>query len=278
MKKLRGKTAVITGAASGIGRSCAKQFAAAGMDVVVADLDDEGMQQTVDAVESRGRKAWAVKTDVTSTEQVQALYEQTLSHAGGVHVVMNNAGIARFDAALDLTDEDWHKVIDVNMWGVIHGCRIFGRHLRAQGEGHIVNTASLNGLVGMPGCASYVASKFAVVGLSENLRYELAADGVGVTVVCPGMVRTQIGASSGDADVERVLAEHGSDVDRLGKLVVKAVRRDRGRLLYGPEPKVATFLRRFAPWLLELLGKSLAKGRRQAKAGALPAGTESWRP
>ena len=268
MQHLEDRVVVVTGAGSGIGRASAIAFAKAGMHVVVADVDGAGMATTCQEIEAVGRRAYAVLTDVSSAGDVRALYEQTLSRAGSVHVLMNNAGIVRFGAALELSDDDWKRVIDIDLWGVIHGCRTFGPHLVAQREGHIVNTASLAGIAGVSGCASYVAAKFGVVGLSEALRWELAISRVGVTVVCPGLVRTGLASNAGAAHVIKAMDKFGAKPDKLAAQVVRAVKRNQARVLFGFEPKLADGLRRMAPSALEQVGMAMAAANR--KGAELP--------
>lgn len=259
MRQLRDRVAVVTGASSGIGRATAIALADEGMDLVLADLDEDGLEATASAARSRGRRAFCVPTDVSSTDQLRRLKVVALERAGGVHVVFNNAGIVRFGAAIHMSDEDFRRVIDVNMWGVIEGCRIFGPYLAEQREGHIVNTASVCGLVGLPGCASYVASKFAVVGFSEALRWEIAPAGVGVTVVCPGMVKTNIARNVEFGEqVREVMDQHGGSPEALAQRIIGAIKRDQPRVLFGAAPHVAWTLRRISGRLNDFVGKRLA--------------------
>jgi NAD(P)-dependent dehydrogenase (short-subunit alcohol dehydrogenase family) len=259
MKELRGRVAVITGGAAGIGRATALALAREGMHIVLADLDEAGLARVCDEVKASGQKAWGVRTDVSQENDVRRLYEHCLSLAGGVHVVMNNAGIARFGPALELSDDDWKRVIDVNLWGVIHGCRIFGPHLVAQRAGHILNTASVAGLAGLPTAASYVTAKFGVVGLSEVLRFELAPSCVGVTAICPGFTKTSIANVEGSEELAKVVQKYGGDPDALAKRIVRAIRRDESHVLFGPEPLIMTTLRRVSTRLYDRTGRALGK-------------------
>jgi NAD(P)-dependent dehydrogenase (short-subunit alcohol dehydrogenase family) len=188
--QVRGKVAVVTGGASGIGRAMAARFAAEGMDVVIADVEVDALDATAAELGVLG-----VRTDVADADSVAALADATLDRFGAVHLVCNNAGVGGGGLIKDLTLQDWQWVIDVNLWGVIHGVHTFLPHLlRNEDGGHIVNTASVAGLVAGPGIGPYNAAKYGVVAISETLAAELAADGapVGVSVLCPGYVRTNI--------------------------------------------------------------------------------------
>jgi NAD(P)-dependent dehydrogenase (short-subunit alcohol dehydrogenase family) len=195
---LAGKVAVVTGAASGIGRAMAERFASEGMKVVLADVERPVLQQTTDELTAAGFDVQAVPTDVSLEAEVDALAATAFERYGDVHVVCNNAGVGSRGlpiAELPLRDFEW--VIAVNVFGVIHGLRAFLPRLRANDEGHIVNTASVSGLVHLPRMGPYNASKAAVVALSETLRFELEAEGshVGVSVLCPSWTRTNISTS-----------------------------------------------------------------------------------
>jgi NAD(P)-dependent dehydrogenase (short-subunit alcohol dehydrogenase family) len=192
VKELSGKVAVVTGAASGIGLALVERFLGEGMKVVAADVEEPALEKEVARLAGRGADVLGVRTDVRDARSVQALADETLRRYGAVHVVCNNAGVAPTGPMLDAGPEDWRWVIEVNVLGVAYGVHAFAPLLRAQGEGHIVNTASEAGLVAAPLLGAYVASKHAVVGLSESLYRELEGTGVGVSVLCPNLVRTRI--------------------------------------------------------------------------------------
>ncbi len=198
MESLQGKAAVVTGAGSGMGRAFAERFARAGMKVVLADVEAPKLDEAVDAIVSTGAEAIGVITDVTDGEAVDRLRDAAIDRFGRVHVLCNNAGVAGTgpSGGRFVTEAEWRWVLDVNLWGVIHGHRAFLPHLVEHGDGHVVNTASMAGH--FPGHSAYTASKWAVVGITEGLFHDprLRAAGVGVSCLCPGWVNTAIADSA----------------------------------------------------------------------------------
>ena len=195
--EIRERVAVITGAASGIGRAAAIALAAEGADVVLADIDDAGLDEVRNEVEHLGRKAFAVHTDVSKIDDVQSLFDQSIQTLGRVDILMNNAGVHIDDSPIErLTLADWQWIIGINLWGVINGVTVFLPHMLERGSGHIVNTASLAGLVAGVDSTPYTTTKFAVVALSQGLAIQLRHRGIGVSVLVPGVVATNIAKSS----------------------------------------------------------------------------------
>jgi NAD(P)-dependent dehydrogenase (short-subunit alcohol dehydrogenase family) len=193
LTSLKDRTAVVTGGASGIGRALALLFAREGAHVVVADLDEAGMAETVAGVSRAGRRALAVKTDVSRLADVHALADRAFGEFGTVHVVCNNAGVALWGGLESVTHKDWEWAMGVNLWGVIHGVEAFvPRMVAGKQPGHVVNTASMAGLIASQGLGIYNTTKYAVVGLSETLQKDLRGYDIGVSVLCPMGVNTQI--------------------------------------------------------------------------------------
>src|SRR6187402_1869303 len=194
MNDFKGRVAVITGAASGFGREFAVALAAEGARLVLADVDEKGLQETA-ALLPAGTESLTVRCDVTRAANLDELAERTYQSFGAAHLVFNNAGVAVCGPAWLATLEDWKWVLDINLMGVVHGIRSFVPRMIASGEpGHVINTASVAGLLSLPGSAVYCVSKHAVVTLSECLRHDLrvAKAAVGVSVLCPAFVQTGI--------------------------------------------------------------------------------------
>jgi len=212
MKEFKDKVAVVTGAASGIGRAMAERFAAEGMKVVLADIDEGALAETAAEMEAKGATVLTVRTDVSAFDDVAALANKAVDAFGAVHVLCNNAGVSVGGMSWERTLKDWQWVLGVNLWGVIHGHQAFVPIMLEQDtEGHIVNTASMAGLTSIPMHGVYQVTKHGVVTLSETLHHELAMTGakVKVSVLCPGWVNTRIGDSdrTRSADLQNEAAE-----------------------------------------------------------------------
>ena len=250
MQELKDRVAVVTGGGSGIGRGMAHAFADAGMRVVLADIESDAAERVRREVEERGVPCLATQTDVTRREDLVALADHVYDAFGACHLLCNNAGVATF-AAMDASSaDDWSWVLAVNLHGVVHGLQAFLPRMREQaGEKHVVNTASIAALGGFPGLGPYVASKHAVLGISETLRLEGRTYELSCSVLCPGNVNTGIVASArnrqpdfggpeAQQDAEyREAIERGMDPLDVGRMVRQAVLDDDAFIFTHPESR-----------------------------------------
>jgi NAD(P)-dependent dehydrogenase (short-subunit alcohol dehydrogenase family) len=235
IQHLKGKTAVVTGGGSGIGKGMCRRFAQQGMNVVVADIEGEAAEKVASALQAEGARAIALACDVSQRSDIESLAAASIDEFGAVDVACNNAGIFFGGKLREFTEGDWEWTMSVNLMGVVHGSTIFGKHMAERGSGQIVNTASIGGWAPDPNCAPYTTSKFAVVGFSEALRRDLEPDGVGVTILCPGPVATGMAkadrlrpASAGPSNATSLAAEPvmavGMPPDDVGDLVIDGIR------------------------------------------------------
>jgi NAD(P)-dependent dehydrogenase (short-subunit alcohol dehydrogenase family) len=247
---VEGTVAVVTGGASGIGRSCADEFARRGAAVVIADINEERIGETVAALNGRGSRAIGIRCDVTSDADVARLRDESLAAMSHVDIVMNNAGVALLGPPESVPLDDWRWIIDVNVLGLVRGAAAFIPHLLERGSGHIVNTASIAGLYAYSwDSIPYITSKFGAYGLSEGLFGYLKPHGIGVSVLCPGLVTTNLAenariAGTEDRDgwsslPERLLA-NAISAESVGPMVADAVEADQFLILTHPDD--ATFL------------------------------------
>lgn len=264
MKHLDGRVAVITGAASGIGAALAQTLAARGCRLALADVDEAGLDAV--AAGLPGAETLLRRVDVRHEDQVAGLVEAVVSRFGAAHLVVNNAGLTVTGRFLDTSAEDFRRVVDVNLWGVIYGCRHFLPVLLAQDQGHVVNLSSMFGIVGVPGQSAYCVTKYGVRGLSEALWEELAGTSVGVTVVHPGGVRTNIVRAAGVRDPKtrermvRYFDERTMPAEVAAERIVRAVEQGAPRLVLGKDALLGDALRRLAPVQgNRLLGRQLRR-------------------
>jgi NAD(P)-dependent dehydrogenase (short-subunit alcohol dehydrogenase family) len=248
LDQFRDRVAVVTGSASGIGLALAERCVGEGMKVVLADVEAAELERQAARLAGAGAEVLALPTDVARAEDVVRLAEASLARFGAVHLVCNNAGVAVDGPIWEASLDDWRWVLGVNLWGVIHGVRTFVPILLEQpGETHVLNTASIAGLVSEPGLGVYKTSKHAVVALSETLDHDLRQRGarVGVSVLCPGFVRTRIaesernrparaGAGRPLGDRVRAAVAAGSDAAQVADLAFAAIRARRLHVLTHP--------------------------------------------
>ena len=249
MKEFEGKVAVVTGGASGIGSGMCRKFASVGMRVVVADLDGEGARKFRRELSGSGSASIGVETDVASLASVERLAEATLKEMGRVDLVCNNAGVFIGGSIREITADDWRWVTSVNLDGVFHGCSVFVPLLVDAGRGgHIVNTSSIGGLLTDPIAAVYTATKFAVLGYTEALRADLEPDGIGVSTLCPGPIRTKLAECddhrpaglSGVGNRSQLLwdmIKDGIEPDEVGNIVLRGIRANAPLIFTHPEWK-----------------------------------------
>jgi NAD(P)-dependent dehydrogenase (short-subunit alcohol dehydrogenase family) len=259
MQELTGRNAFVTGGASGIGFAMAQAFLNEGMNVAIADVDAEALARAKAALSGSNARVFAVQLDVTDRAQYEAVAKRVEAELGNIHVLCNNAGVYRGGALDAVTYADWDWVMGVNVGGVVNGLQTFLSRMREHGEGgHIVNTASMAGVTTSPGLGVYNASKFAVVGMSEALRMDLAPHGIGVSVLCPGMVRTRIlesertrpqhfdvqiktaqDAAAAHSELMNLAMNTGIDPAEVAELVVQGIKNDQFYLFPHPEMKEA---------------------------------------
>jgi NAD(P)-dependent dehydrogenase (short-subunit alcohol dehydrogenase family) len=219
MRDLQGKVAVVTGGASGIGKAVAAKAASEGMKVVIADIEEGALKEAERELSGGGAEVLAVGCDVAEADSVRGLRDRALDRFGAVHLVHNNAGVGLGGPIWEIPESDWRWILGVNLWGVVHGIAAFVPLLVEQGEGHVVNTASIAGLTSAPFLGPYNATKQAVVAISETLYKDLQAagvTGVGVSVLCPGFVQTRI------AESDRNRPAWAPDRDREGAPEMRA--------------------------------------------------------
>ncbi|MFC4529799.1 SDR family NAD(P)-dependent oxidoreductase [Sphaerisporangium dianthi] len=252
----RHRLVVVTGAGSGIGRATARAFAAHGAEVICADIDLAAAERTALEISRRGLGAHARQVDVSRAEDMERFAAAVRDEHGTPDIVVNNAGVAVAGPFLDHEVADWRRVLDVNLWGVIHGCRLFGRQMVERGEGgHIVNVASLAAFAPSRLLPAYSTSKAAVKMLSDCLRAEFAGRGIGVSVICPGFVSTPIASNAIYRETDRSLGEkalrrRGYPPERVAAHILRALHRNTAVVPVNAEGKIGYALSRISPGLL----------------------------
>jgi NAD(P)-dependent dehydrogenase (short-subunit alcohol dehydrogenase family) len=275
VRSLDGKTALVTGAGSGIGRATALALARRGANLVICDLNEAGLGETAEVARRLGRDVLARRVDVASADEMRAFADAVHAQVEGVDILMNNAGVGLGGGTLHTTLEDWRWIIGVNLWGVVHGCHFFvPAMVRRRRGGHVVNVASAAGYVATEALAAYSTTKFAVVGLSEALRDELLPHGIGVTAVCPGLINTPITQTSplrgpeatpeARAYMVDVYRRRNYPPERVAENVLKAIQRNRAVAPISPEAWGMYVLKRLVPGLVARLNRAMvARTRRE---------------
>jgi short-subunit dehydrogenase len=255
MRIIRGKTALVTGAASGIGRAIALRLAEEGASLFLLDINMDGLEAVAAAARSHGVEARVCRCDLTSPSDVTAAVQQVLACWNGVDILVNNAGITYYGRTNLMSDENWRQLMAVNLLAPIQLTRELLPHMLKREEGHILNVASALGLIGLARVCAYSTSKFGIVGFTESLRAELARRGIGVSALCPGLVDTRLFTS----------AKHGKDYaknvippgwllttpERIANHAIRAIRRNKGVVVIQLYARAAVMLKRLAPWLID---------------------------
>jgi len=277
MKDLVGRVAAITGAGSGIGRALAIELAGEGCHLALADIDKVGLDETAEMVRRTGMRVTAHAVDVADRVAVEDWARQVVVEHGSVHLIFNNAGVALGATVEAMSYEDFEWLMAINFWGVVHGTKAFLPHLKAAGEGHIVNISSVFGLLGIPSQSAYNAAKFAVRGFTEALRIELDLErsGVSCTTIHPGGIKTNIARNARfDASVEvfgqdpakMVAASDRAFItspERAARVILRAVAADRRRAIIGPDGHLFNLLAHLPPGIYQrLIGVGARLGSR----------------
>ncbi len=256
IKELRDKVVVVTGAGSGIGRATAHAFADEKARLVIADISKERLEEAEKEINAKGVQVSTFEIDVSDKTQVADLAQFTLDTYGRVDVIHNNAGIGWGGPLEVFPLENWEKIVGVNFWGVVYGVHYFLPHMIKQRSGHIVNTSSAAGYWGVTGLSAYTATKHAIVGLSDVLRAEVRRYNIGVSTICPGIIKTNIVHDgkqtllpTAKLDQKKMAAFYdrfGWSPDRVARAVIKAVKKNRGLVPAGPEAWLFWYAKRFS--------------------------------
>ena len=244
------KVAIVTGSASGIGQALATELGRRGAQVVLADINGAGAKETADRIQAAGGRAKPAVLDVSDAEAVKKLVDETAAEFGRIDYMFNNAGIAVFGEQKDIELSDWRRVIGVNLWGVINGIQAAYPHMIRQGTGHIVNTASLGGLIPTPAAMSYIATKHAVVGLSTSLRSEAETYGVKVSVICPWFIDTPIFSRTknlSETDIQSLPNWVKISPERCARIIRRGVERNKAIIIVGWSARLVWYIYRTFP-------------------------------
>ena len=264
MKDLKNKVALVTGAATGVGEATSIAFAREGCDLVLATRKNaEGLQATAEKIRAMGRKALTVMADVSKRDDVEKLCQAAIKEFGRVDILMNNAGVGITCELKDMSLEDWEWIMGVNFWGTVYTLHFLLPHMIERKSGHIVNVSSGAGLFGLPANGAYTASKYGLVGLSEVLRTELERFNIGVTAVCPAVVRTPIFDATKvkgfKKDVTTPPAIFRMTPERAADQIVRAVKRNQALLVITALAKFCYNIKRVSPVLAQVVMRGMLK-------------------
>ncbi len=276
MKTFDGRVAAITGAGSGIGRALARELAARGATLALSDIDEAGLAETVTLCEGSGIKVTSQRLDVADRDAVYAWADRVVEDHGKANLIFNNAGVAVAATIEAMSYEDFEWLMNINFWGVVYGTKAFLPHLKAAGEGHVINLSSVFGLISIPSQSAYNAAKFAVRGFTDALRMELEMEGAGVscTTVHPGGIKTNIARNARiDASVVKMAGDPDDARARFDKVaftrpekaarqILTAVAQDRRRALIGPDAQAIDFISRLPAGLYQRVLVAGARRRR----------------
>ncbi len=258
MKDFKNKICVVTGAGSGIGAACAQALAAEGAYVVMTDIRSDMLETVHKKIVEAGGRGETHIVDVSDRDAMFALADKVDKAHGGADLILNNAGVAHSATVAEMTMDNFNWIMDIDFWGVVYGTQAFLPHFLKRGSGHVANVSSIFGLIGVPTQSAYNAAKYGVLGFSEALRHEMVEHNVGVTVIHPGGINTNIVRHARMSQGPNAEAEHEQAIikfqeltmtqpDKAAQIILKAIRKNKARVLVGPDAVFVDFIRRLAP-------------------------------
>ncbi|RTE86629.1 MULTISPECIES: SDR family oxidoreductase [Gammaproteobacteria] len=259
----------ITGGANGLGLALAKHYASEGATVCIADLDEEAGAKALEQLQAISPSALFTPCDVTQSEDLQRVAQELMDTWGGVDIVFNNAGVAQVGNIEDVSDEDWRWIIDINLMGVVRGCRTFTPMFKKQGHGYFVNVASLAGLLDVPSMSAYNATKASVVSLSETLQHELAPANISVSVVCPSFFQTNLGQGMRSTvpgmqqKLDRLMSKSEINAEDVAKIIAEGIQHNKFYILPHKSSRKFWRMKKWLPraWYARMMAKGNKKKR-----------------